>query len=502
MTKQPKFNAVRPLPRPMGRYLAAGTALALLAACGAPVETDRLGALPETALSAEMIARTDERLTRALARGDDAGLRAAAFGDLADAGAPFSPTDLTQAALARNTRIGTAAESVALADAARLNAIFGYLPQVSANYRQDEVLQEVIETDNAVFQAGTAEYPVVVASVRVTQPIFDLSRIFAINHARNARTQAEVEYLSSVRSVVYEVLDAYLVAAQARQRAQSLRQRAQMMDQQITAQAALAETGLSAVSEPAALQSERASLASEEALELSRYAEALGALAALTGTAVRDVAPLAMPAGVMGRVRDLNVDDLVATGLRENPTIMAAALSVVGADLKRRQAISADFSPVLEAYALLEQEDREASRFGGGSLTQDQTIGLQLTLPLFNARGAGYEMAPANVALRRAALDYNTTRRQLETDIVATHGRMVALAQAASQASSAATQAGVARDAEQARVDTGESSDFAVAARELRRMGAAERVAFYNSEYLRAWVRLQYLTGVDLRGGL
>lgn len=473
-----------------------------MGACGAPVETERLAGLSDGAMGAEMVARTDERLARALARGDDEGLRAAAFGEMGDTSARLGATDLTQAALARNTRIGAAAEGIALADATRLNAIFGYLPQVSVNYRQDQVDQEVIETDNAVFQAGSAQYPVVVASVRVTQPVFDLARIFAINHARNARTQAEVEYLATVRSVVYEVLDTYIVAAQAAQRAQFLRQRAQMMDQQIRAQADLAETGLTAVSEPAALQSERASLASEESLELSRYAEALGGLAALTGTTVREIAPLTVPAGALRAARDADIDALVATGLRENPTIMAAALSVVGADLKRRQAISADFSPVIEAYALLEQEDREASRFGGGSLTQDQTVGVQLTVPLFNARGAGYEMAPSSVALRRSALEYNTARRQLETDIIATHGRMLALSQAAAQAASAAQQAGVARAAEQARVETGESSDFAVAAREMRRMSASERAAFYNSEYLRAWLRLQYLTGVDLRGGL
>ena len=472
-----------------------------LAGCGRAVDPERISGLVETGIPADVKERTDERLSRALARGDDEGLRAAAFGDVADAGAALGPAALTQAALARNTRIGTAAEGIALADAKRLNAIFGYLPQVSLSYRQDEVDQKVIETDNAVFQAGNAKYPVVVTSVRVTQPIIDLSRIFAINHARTARTQAEVEYLATVRAVVYEVLDAYVVAAQAQQRAQSLRSRARTMDQQITAQSALAETGLNAVSEPSSLRSERGSLASEESLELARYAEALGALAALTGTTIREIAPLAMPSGVLGSERNVNIETLVETGLRENPTVMAAALSVVGADALRKQAMSSDFAPVLEAYALLEQEDREASRFGGGSLTEDQTIGLQLTVPLFNARGTGYDMAESTVRLRRAGLEYNTVRRQLETDIVATHGRMVALAQAASQASSAAQQATVARAAEQARADTGESSDFAVAARDLRRAAAAERAAFYRTEYLRAWLRLQYLTGVDLRGG-
>jgi len=471
----------------------------LLGACSGQVNPARLESLLNDGVSADVAARTEARAERAAQRVAGG---SATFADLGAGQGNLTPGVLVQAALERNSRIASAAAGISQADAERMNAIFGYLPQVRAGYQYDLIDQQVIRSDNVVFQAGRTRYPVTRITARVNQPILDLARIFAITYAQTARTRAEVEYLATVRSVVYETLDAYIVASQAQARARALRQRMAILNRQISAQGALEAAGLGTMGEPASLRSERASIASEEALELARYAEAMNALAMLTGTVVTGLAPLPSVGEAMARGRNLNVDELVARGLRENPIIMSAALGVVGAENLRRQALSSDFAPVIEAYALLEREDRSASRFGGGSLTQDMTVGVQLTLPLFNARGAGYESRSAGARLQRQTLDYFGLRRQVETDIRMTHERMRQLANAVSQASAAVSQAGAAARAEQDRVGAGESSEFAVAARDLRRAVASERLAFYQAEYLRTWLRLQYLTGVDLRGGL
>ena len=485
--------------RRAARPLAVLTLVAALGACSSQVDPARLDTLLNDGLNPDVVERTEQRVERAAQRVPGGG---GAFADLSAEAGQQTAGALVQAALQRNSRIAAAAAGISQADAERMNAIFGYLPQVRAGYQYDIIDQEVIRSDNVVFQAGRTQYPVTRITARINQPVLDLARIFAITYAQSARTRAEVEYLATVRAVVYETLDAYIVASQAQARARALRQRAGILSRQISAQGALEEAGLTTMGEPASLRSERASIASEEALELSRYAEAMSALALLTGSNVTALAPLPPVSQAIAQGRNLNVDELVARGLRENPVIMSAALGVVGAENLRRQALSADFAPVIEAYALLEREDRSASRFGGGSLTQDLTVGVQLTVPLFNARGTGYESRVAGARLQRQTLDYFGLRRQIETDIRMTHERMRQLASAVSQAGSAAAQAGAAARAESERAGAGESSDFAVAARELGRSVAVERQAFYQGEYLRAWLRLQYLTGVDLRGGL
>ena len=459
---------------------------------------ERLNELLVQGLDGKAAERAESRLASTLERDNATGSLRGQYASVDAATSSGQLSGLLTAALERNTRIGTAAQQINRADAERLNAIFGYLPQINVTFTRDQINQEVIETDNAVFELGEAKYPVTTIQARIDQPILDLSRIFGIQHATNARSIAEVEYIRVVRDVMYEVFDAYLVASQARARSASLRQRMGFLGRQIDGQNALDDSGLGDLIEVSSLRSERSTIASEEALESARYAEALGDLALLTGAVVPETAALRFPQGIAGSERRISADQAVATGLEQNPVVMSAALGVVGAELDRRRALAADFAPVLAAYAMLEREEREDSRFGGGSLTEDTTVGVRLTIPIFNGRGRGYETLPATVGVRAGALDYYARRRQIETEIRTTHARMGELSRAMGQAGNAARQSARALGSERDRLATGQSADLAVAARELRLSIARERTAFYQVEYLRSWARLQYLMGADL----
>ena len=186
---------------------------------------ERLGGLLADGLDAKVEDRATKRLQGALGRDNAVGALANDFATINASSGSLQLQALLASTLERNTRIGAAAQQINRADAERLNAIFGYLPQINVTYGHDQLMQEVVATDNAVFELGEAKYPVTTIQARIDQPIIDLSRIFGIQHASNARSLAEVEYIRVVRDVVYEVFDAYLVASQARTRAASLRQR-------------------------------------------------------------------------------------------------------------------------------------------------------------------------------------------------------------------------------------------------------------------------------------
>ncbi|GGE38856.1 TolC family protein [Actibacterium pelagium] len=473
-----------------------------LIGCGEGATTkatdERLAGLLENGIDSDHKAKSDERLAKLLGKENATGALAGPYGSQVEVADRAQLPQLLASALERNTRIGAAAQSINKADALRLNAIFGYLPQVSFVYDQSEVDQAVISTDNEVFELGEAQYPVTTTTLMLQQPILDLGRIFGIQYAKNARSLAEVDYIGTVRDVSYEVFDAYVVAVQAKRQSASLRQRQNLIGRQINSRNALEEIGLGNVVEESSLRSERANLAAEEANESARYANAIGDLSFLTGAVVRDISDVQLPSSIFGAERRVSADDAVEAGLTNNPAVMASALRAVGAEINRKRALSEDFAPVLNAYATLEAETREASRFGGGSETEDTTVGLRLTIPIFNARGNGYARLPATVDARAEVLEYHASRRQLETEIRATHARMGQLSKAVSSARSAASQAGRALSSERQRVEAGESVDLAVAARQLRLNLARERVSYYQAEYLRAWARLQYLMGEDL----
>lgn len=462
----------------------------------------RLAGLRSSGVDAEMSARAGERLDAVLGRDNSVGGLSSSFAEFtSDSNASYNVEVLATLAFERNPDIRRAVEALNLADVQRLNSIFGYLPQVSLKFGQDQLDQSVVETDNVVFESGEASYEVTTFALSLRQPIFDLSRVFDIQYASVARSKAEVEYVVAVRTVGYEVFDAALAAEQSQIKIASLNSRQSLLGRQIARNDTLAREGLVVDAQSAALRSDQSTILSDIASEQSVLSSQLGSLSRMTGVLVEDVATFQPGSSIAGTERTLQVEDAVELGLSNNPEIMVAALSVVESEFLRRGALARDFSPVVEAYAILEEEDRQASRFGGGSITEDTTVGVAVTIPLFNAGGNGYETLNRNVQERAAALDYHASRRELESEIRTTHARLGQLTTSISQARSAVSSASSAVEAERRRVNAGESVDIALAGREIRLVMARNRLQFQQIEYYRAWASLKFLTGADLSAG-
>lgn len=461
--------------------------------------TERLAELRDVGIDQKSLDRANAQLESTLGRkkailaiGESYG------GDATSNPAAVDLATVFKSSLAHSPQIGQAAQTINRASAQRMNAIFGYLPQVSYTFSRNRISQEVVETDNAVFALGTADYPVTNHALELRQPIFELSRLFGIRAKNTARTVAEARYIAAVQETAYDAFDAYVVAAQSKALMRELSRQASLLTLQASSEGALMEAGLAIESVLRTYRAERSSVASDEAIEAARYASALGDLSYLTGIAISDVQPLRVPTGIVGAERRITVAQAVSAAEQNNPALLATAISVVEKDLTRKQALAADFSPVVDAFARYEDEERAGSRFGGGSRTRETTVGVRLTIPIFNAQGRGYSALDTTVDVRDAALEYHATRRQLATDISSTMRRMSELSRATGEASRALRISRQNTQAERDRVDAGESIDIAVLSRSLSESKVRERLIYQEFEYLRAWGRLQYLTGAKL----
>lgn len=482
-----------------------GCVLALMMGCSDArtnrATPERLAGLLAQGPDADALTKADERLEAALGRDNATGALAAEFATDPDATGATQPlSQLIALALSRNTDIAGAAQALNRADVERMNAIYGYLPQISASAGYRQINQEVVESDNAVFNVGQASYPVTTLRVELTQPIFDLSRIFNIQLQSTARTVAEVEYIATVQRISFETFEAYVNAAQSRAKMRSLSARIRLINRQISAEAGLVDLGLATTSLRNSYSAERASLASEESLEQARYRDAVSRLAYLSGSSVNDVQILRVPSGIYRSERGTSVAAGITAAEENNPALLATAISVVEAELSRKEALASDFAPVLEAFASFEDETREGSRFGGGSRTVDKTVGVRLTIPIFNADGQGYQTALEAVDLRSAALEYFAIRRELRSQITSTYSRMTDLSSAIAQSASAVSLATRNVNLESGREQSGESTELAVLNRQLILNSAREALEYQQLEYLKAWARYQFLTGASLDG--
>lgn len=470
-----------------------------LAACDGTTNKatpERLEQLRTQGIDADTRAKDQARFDATIARANSIADVNAAFGQSAvDNPANAALPQLLQNTLDRNTDIGRAAQNINRADAERLNAIFGYLPQVSATASRTFVRSRVISSDNAVFQLGTAKYGVTTFGATVNQPLVNVSRIFAIRTATTARTIAEVQYIAAVQKALFDTVDTYLAAAASRMRMQEYQTRGASLGRQAQTELGLTDSGLSSDSARRALLSEQGQVQSDYALEAANYAQLLGRLSHLTGTAISGVGTATAPGGIAGTEGRTSVAQAIAAAEQNNPEILAIAMSVVEADLARKGAMAADFGPVIDAFASIEREYRGGSRFGGGSRTQEMMAGVKITIPIFNAGGNGLRTLDANVDLRTAVLDYHATKRELETRIAMTLERMKQLSSASGQLSQAYRAAQGNVQAERDLVASGQSNDLVLAARQRLASQLQAQAEVQRVEYLRAWTELQYLTG-------
>ena len=401
-------------------------------------------------------------------------------------------------ALNNNIEIERAATQVSATDAAHLNSVLGYFPQVNASGNYNRNNQKVLSSDNTVFALGEANYNSYDATIEVNQPLFDLGRIYAIKIASAARSSAEVGYIATVQEVMFKTFDAYITAAQSKSKIRSLGQRRAVLRRQIRAQADRTESGLAQISSRQAQQIDFDNLGLELVVEEQNFSRQLSELALLTGERISNISIGALPRRIFGTERRVSVDQAIQNAERQNPRLLRSIIAVAENDLKRRQAISADFAPVLSAFARGIYEDRDNSRFGGGSKTKDIIVGVRLNIPIFNPQGLGYQSLTAKINFRDAELQYQNERRQIRTGIIGTLDRMKSLSKGIKRSRSALRNARSLIATEQSRVGAGISQTFLVDAIRSRELIARERMRYYELEYLRAWGRLEYLSGLNL----
>lgn len=406
--------------------------------------------------------------------------------------------ELLSNALKRNTKIAAAAKNIDRASAERMNAVLGYAPQVSATYTFERLNEKVISSDNAVYELGEATYPVLTAGLTFEQPLFDLSRMYNIAYANNLAEKAEIDYLAAIAETSHDVFETYLTATQSKSRIKSLKLRQAYLNRQITGEYSLQINGLGDEVSLASLRSSQADIGAEEALEQATYEDALSTLSRLTGMTIRDVKPYKFPRSLLGIEQTINIDETVEEALRRNPLMLSSALDVTSARRRRQQALAKDFAPVVSGYFTYEDEDRAASRFGGGSHTRDATIGVKLTVPIFNPAGTGYSSATTAMDAHAAAIEHYSLARQLDTELRSTHHRLQELTRSIHSMDVVVGQSRKAYQTEKNKFATGQSVDLAVATRELALNKGVEKRAFYYAEYLKAWGRLEYLSGKNL----
>lgn len=414
-------------------------------------------------------------------------------------GGGFTLEDAMEAALAHDIQIATAAELLTKAEVAETNAALGYFPRVTAVGEYTFVSQDVINTDNAVFQEGNARFNVLSGTVEATQPLVDVARILAVRVATAEARAAELAYVSATQRSAFSVVSAYLTALEAQTQLRSVETRLELLNEQRAAEQRLIDSGFATDTARQLVEVEIGRNEIEQ-LEYQRtLTAALKELGTLIGQPISSLQPVPLSVAARDTVAKDSADAYVAAALRDNPEMQRLRLISLAERKEFQRQLAEDFAPRLEGFARAEYEDREASRFGGGSETFDATLGVRLTVPLFNATGQGYRSFESESDARIALMEEANLRRSLEVEVRALQNEIEALRRLIVQSEDAFTAANNLLASAKRRVNSGQAVPIEILRQQLQVERSREWVERSRYAFINSWARFSFLTGAPFK---
>ena len=323
---------------------------------------------------------------------------------------PVSLLDLVTQALQTGPAVLGGVASQKAAERSRIDALLGFAPRASWTFDNSRERLNVKRSSSSAYQVGISNFANYGNVLTINQPVFD-PRIFAQLHgAHEGLKRARAELAATRQRAVFEVIQAYLLTLGAADSVAVARAEVAALAQQMAEIDIRSQRGLASrmdVDEVTSRLLQSRALLTNAIAALSEAFDSLEHRAAGPVLAIKPLAgPLPMPPP-----QPSDAQAWVLEAQARNPDI-AALHAAAGEAWAIFEHQTAALSPRLDLNYTQSRQETGGSVYGGGSLTSERTVLLRLTVPLFNADGAGY---PAMASMARAkAARFRTDEQKLE----------------------------------------------------------------------------------------
>ncbi|MGQ4879971.1 TolC family outer membrane protein [Billgrantia sp. LNSP4103-1] len=301
------------------------------------------------------------------------------------------------------------------------------LPQVSLNASRSQISQDIVSSDNEVFDSGSTTYPTTVYGLSIGQSLYDYSRWAAFSQAKLEIRQAASELEAARQDLFLRVAERYFTALALHENLSFLRAEKAQVSTNLDQVRARHEDGLAREID---LLDAEARYLQVEARELdveNRLRDALNALEEVTGLqpsllrVVDDNLQLQRPSPD-------SPEAWAELAMQRNPRLQAASLAVDVAmqDVKVRRG---GHFPTLDLSVNYTNDDTEGSLFGGGSQVETQTIRLGLDIPVYSGGLVSSRVREGSQLIEAGRARQEQVRRELDREVRAGYqGIVTALA--------------------------------------------------------------------------
>mgnify|MGYP000117787501 CR=1 FL=1 len=370
----------------------------------------------------------------------------------------------------------------------------GLLPALSAT---GDITRNDVETvtDRGILSrpAGGAIYDSTGYGLSLKQPLYNAAAFATLRQARAEVRRAEAEYAIARHDLIVRVAEAYFQVLAARDGLSFATAERQATARQLEVAEGRRAVGLAAITDVHDARARHEIAKAQEIEADNQLADKLEALRELTGSRIETLSPLGMSMPLISPDPP-DMQRWIETALAQSFAITArrAAAETAHEEVRRQRA---GHYPVLDIVGNHTREDTDGSITGPGVRADTSTVGLQLSVPLYQG---GAVAARASEAAHRYAAALAELDGQLRATERATRSAYQGAASGAARVTAltqAVTAASRAFDAKRQGFEAGINSNLDVldAARDLFR--ARRDLAAARYEYVLNTLRLKQAVG-------
>ncbi|MBT4100616.1 MAG: TolC family protein, partial [Gemmatimonadetes bacterium] len=291
-------------------------------------------------------------------------------------------------------------------------AYSGLLPTLSAGAEYDLTRQEILDSDNPLFQEGTSDFGGYDLSLTLNQPLFRYAAIVSVRQAKDVVARSGLEYFVAEQELVLRVAELYLQALSAQDDLGFARAEQAALQLHYERAQGQQARGLIPVTD---LYDAQARLAAAQEREFSAKDAQDDAFEGLREVSDNRVAN---PAGIkeelpLGPPDPATVEQWIEAGLKQNLALQVQALTVgvASREVDRRQA---GHLPTLDLVARGNRQRTGGDLFGKGRDTEILNVGVELRLPLYQGGLVNSQVKEATYLYQRARKEHERLVRSVE----------------------------------------------------------------------------------------
>ncbi|MEH6442870.1 MAG: TolC family outer membrane protein [Oceanospirillaceae bacterium] len=327
------------------------------------------------------------------------------------------------------------------------------LPTVKFDYTKTRTTQEIVSSDNTVYQSGSTSYPTTEYGLSITQSIYSFSNWAYFKQAKEDVRRSAAEYEDVRQDLLMRVAQSYFAALKERDNfistnaeVSSLIKHHELVKQQH-------EDGVVRITDYLDAEARLMQAQARQVEVVNDLRDAFQGLQEITGTLPKSLVTLGdqlKPA----YPKPKQVSAWVENARQQNPLILAKKSALAVALQESRRQRGAHY-PTLDLVASQNSRTTTGSLFGGGSEVETRDILLKLSVPIYSGGAVSSKVREALRLRDKAKAELLQTQRATEREARSAFNGIVGAVSKVNALQKSVDAYEIAADAKQTAFDSG-----------------------------------------------